>query len=136
MSLNNIYDIAGSSLSAQTLRLNTVASNMANAESVGETPGQAYKARRPVFSELLDQEMNSAGSKVSISEVMESTAEPLMRYEPDNPLANDEGYVFYPDINLVEEMADMMSATRSYQTSVEVMNNARRMHERLLSLGQ
>ena len=136
MSLNNIYDIAGSSLSAQTLRLNTVASNMANAESVGETPEQAYKARRPVFSELLDQEMNAAGSKVAISEVMESTAEPLMRYEPDNPLASDEGYVFYPDINLVEEMADMMSATRSYQTSVEVMNNARRMHERLLSLGQ
>ena len=136
MSLNRIYDIAGSSLSAQTLRLNTVASNMANAESVGETPGQAYKARRPVFSELLDQEMNSTGSKVSISEVMESTAEPLMRYEPDNPLANNEGYVFYPDINLVEEMADMMSATRSYQTSVEVMNNTRRMHERLLSLGQ
>ncbi len=136
MSLNRIYDIAGSSLSAQTLRLNTVASNMANAESVGETPEQAYKARRPVFSELLDQEMNAAGSKVSISEVMESTAEPLMRFEPDNPLANQDGYVFYPDINLVEEMADMMSATRSYQTSVEVMNNARRMQERLLSLGQ
>lgn len=136
MSINNIYDIAGSSLSAQTLRLNTVASNMANAESVGATPDQAYKARRPVFSELLGQEMNAAGSQVSVSQVMESQSEPLMRYEPDNPLANDQGYVFYPDINLVEEMADMMSATRSYQTSVEVMNNARRMHERLLSLGQ
>ena len=136
MSLNRIYDIAGSSLSAQTLRLNTVASNMANAESVGATPGETYKARRPVFSELLDREKSHIGSQVSVSVVQESTEEPLMRFEPNNPLANDDGYVFYPNINMVEEMADMMSATQSYQTSVEVMSNARRMQERLLSLGR
>lgn len=136
MSLNRIYDIAGSSLSAQTLRLNTVASNMANAESVGATPEDTYKARRPVFSELLDREKSHIGSQVEVSSVQESTAEPLMRYEPSNPLANDDGYVFYPDVNLVEEMADMMSATQGYQTSVEVMSNARRMQERLLSLGR
>ena len=136
MSLNRIYDIAGSGLSAQTLRLNTVASNMANAESVGSTPTETYKARRPVFSELLDQEKNHLGSQVQVSQVMESSAEPLMRYEPNNPLANEDGNVFYPNINLVEEMADMMSATQSYQTSVEVMSNARRMQERLLSLGR
>ena len=136
MSLNRIYDIAGSSLSAQTLRLNTVASNMANAESVGATVEETYKARRPVFSELLDREKSHIGSQVEVSRVMESTAEPLMRYEPDNPLANEDGNVFYPNVNLVEEMADMMSATQSYQTSVEVMSNARRMQERLLSLGR
>ena len=136
MSLNRIYDIAGSSLSAQTLRLNTVASNMANAESVGATPEETYKARRPVFSELLDREKSHIGSQVEVSSVQESTAEALMRYEPANPLANDDGYVFYPNVNLVEEMADMMSATQGYQTSVEVMSNARRMQERLLSLGR
>ena len=136
MSLNRIYDIAGSAMSAQTLRLNTVASNMANAESVSGTPEGTYKARRPVFSELLDREKGYIGSQVQVSEVQQSTADPLQRYEPANPLANDEGYVFYPDINPVEEMADMMSATQSYQTSVEVMNNARRMQESLLSLGQ
>ena len=136
MSLNRIYDIAGSSLSAQTLRLNTVASNMANAESVGATPEDTYKARRPVFSELLDREKSHIGSQVQVSSVQESAAEPLMRYEPSNPLSDDDGYVFYPNVNLVEEMADMMSATQSYQTSVEVMSNARRMQERLLSLGR
>ena len=136
MSLNRIYDIAGSSMSAQTLRLNTVASNMANAESVGATPEETYKARRPVFSELLDREKSHIGSQVQVSRVQQSAAEPLMRYEPANPLADDEGYVFYPNVNLVEEMADMMSATQSYQTSVEVMSNARRMQERLLSLGR
>ncbi|MGI9274055.1 MAG: flagellar basal body rod protein FlgC [Endozoicomonas sp.] len=136
MSLNRIYDIAGSSLSAQTLRLNTIASNMANAETAAASPQEAYKARRPVFSELLERSQSEIGSQVSVDQVMQSTADPLLRYEPDNPLANDEGYVYYPNVNVVEEMADMMSATRSYQTSVEVMANARSMQEKLLSLGR
>lgn len=136
MSLSSIYDIAGSSMTAQTLRLNTIASNMANAETVAGTPEQVYKARRPVFSEILKQAGSETSSRVEVSRIIESQASPLMRYEPNNPLANDEGNVFYPDINMVKEMADMMSATRSYQTSVEMMSNARRMHQRLLSLGQ
>ncbi len=136
MSLNQIFDIAGSGMSAQTLRLNTVASNMANAESAGRTPEEAYKARRPVFSEVFSDVKSQIGSQVEISDVLESDDEPLMRYEPNNPMANEDGNVFYPNINIVEEMADMMSASRSYQTSVEVMNNARRMQERLLTLGQ
>ena len=123
-------------MSAQSLRLNTVASNMANAETVASTAAETYKARRPVFAEVFDSAQSEIGSSVSVKEVMESTAEPLMRFEPDNPLANEEGYVFYPDINVVEEMADMMSATRNYQTNVEVMASARQMHERLLTLGQ
>lgn len=136
MSLSSIYDIAGSSMSAQTLRLNAVASNMANAETVASSPAETYKARRPVFSEVLSSAESEIGSQVEVAQVLESGSDPLMRFEPDNPLANDEGYVYYPDINVVAEMADMMSATRNYQTSVEVMANARKMHERLLTLGQ
>ena len=120
---------------------------MANAETAAASAEDVYKARRPVFSEVLNNARNtmgqsagsqgkSAGSQVQVSQVLQSTAEPLMRYEPDNPLANEAGHVFYPDINVVAEMADMMSATRNYQTSIEVMSNARRMQERLLSLGQ
>ena len=136
MSLNTIYDIAGSSLNAQTLRLNTIASNMANAETAAASPDQVYRARRPVFSEVMQSAQMELGSQVEVSQVMQSQAAPLMRYEPDNPLANEEGHVFYPNVNVVAEMADMMSATRNYQTSVEVMSNARRMQERLLTLGQ
>ena len=136
MSLNTIYDIAGSSLNAQTLRLNTIASNMANAETAAASPDQVYRARRPVFSEVMQSAQMELGSQVEVSQVMQSQADPLMRYEPDNPLANEEGHVFYPNVNVVAEMADMMSATRNYQTSVEVMSNARRMQERLLTLGQ
>ncbi|MET4694723.1 flagellar basal body rod protein FlgC [Endozoicomonas lisbonensis] len=136
MSLNTIYDIAGSSLNAQTLRLNTIASNMANAETAAASPDQVYRARRPVFSEVMQSAQMELGSQVEVSQVMQSQADPLMRYEPNNPLANEEGHVFYPNVNVVAEMADMMSATRNYQTSVEVMSNARRMQERLLTLGQ
>ncbi|AMO56375.1 flagellar basal body rod protein FlgC [Endozoicomonas montiporae] len=136
MSLNSIYDIAGSSLNAQTLRLNTIASNMANAETAAASPDAVYKARRPVFSEVMRSAQMELGSQVEVREVLQSQADPLMRYEPNNPLANEDGNVFYPNVNVVAEMADMMSATRNYQTSVEVMSNARRMQERLLSLGQ
>ena len=136
MSLNSIYDIAGSSLNAQTLRLNTVASNMANAETASASPDTTYRARRPVFAELMQSAEMELGSQVEVTQVMHSNAEPLMRFEPNNPLANEEGNVYYPNINIVAEMADMMSATRNYQSSVEVMSNARRMQERLLSLGQ
>lgn len=141
MSLNSIYDIAGSSLNAQTLRLNTIASNMANAETAAASPEDVYRARRPVFAEVMQsahmqQGAANLGSEVEVSQVLQSNAEPLMRYEPNNPLADEEGNVFYPNVNVVAEMADMMSATRNYQTSVEVMSNARRMQERLLSLGQ
>ena len=136
MSLNNIYDIAGSSMSAQTLRLNTIASNMANAETASGSVEEVYQARRPVFAEVLNNASMKMGSQVEVSRVLHSNAQPLTRYEPDNPLADEDGNVFYPSVNVVAEMADMMSASRNYQTSVEVMSNARRMQERLLGLGQ
>ena len=144
MSLNNIYDIAGSAMTAQSLPLNTVASNLANAETAGSSPETTYHARRPVFSAVMEQVQDDlltsssldAGYSVQISEIMESDAPLETRYQPDHPLANDEGYVYYPNVNEVEEMADMMSASRSYQTNIELLASASAMQKRLLTLGK
>ena len=135
MSLNRIYDIAGSSLSAQTTRMNTIAGNMANAENVSSTPEDVYKARRPVFAEMVEENLSQYGSRVSVTEIQESNQEPRVSFQPNNPMADDEGNVYFPNVNTIEEMVDMMAATQSYQSSVEMMSNARKMQERLLSLG-
>lgn len=148
MSLANIFQISGSGMSAQTVRLNTIASNIANAESTSSSVDQIYRARQPVFSavkEMVDAngfraanfsgEMNS-GFGVEVKGVVESAAPLQKRYEPHHPSADEEGYVVYPNVNVVEEMADMISASRSFQTNVEVMNNAKQMMQRLLTLGQ
>lgn len=138
MSLANLYSIAGSALNAQTVRLNTIASNLANVSSAGTTPETAYRALRPVFSAMYEKAVGESNSaQVSIDEVFQMPAsDKNRRYEPDSPLANDEGYVYYPDINVIQEMADMLSATRSYQSSMEVMVSARKLQQRLLSLGE
>lgn len=149
MSLSNIFAISGSAMSAQTVRLNTVASNIANADSVASSVDQTYRARKPVFEQMLTQEMrergwnaqggvmeNASGMGVRVTGIIESDAPLQPRYEPDSPMANEEGYVFYPNVNPVEEMADMMSASRSFQTNVEIMNSAKSMMQRMLTLGQ
>lgn len=146
MALSNIFDIAGSGMSAQSVRLNTVSSNIANADSAASSTDQTYRARHPVFSAQLDQAMQSNGAMpsmdtpestgVSVDGIVESQAPLQKRFEPDNPKADKEGYVSYPNVNVVEEMADMISASRSYQTNVEVMNTAKQLMLRVLSLGQ
>ncbi|MEH6564870.1 MAG: flagellar basal body rod protein FlgC [Halopseudomonas sp.] len=146
MSLDKIFDIAGSGMSAQSLRLNTVASNIANAETVSSSVEQTYRARNPVFATIFNAQQSGgaslfsdqqqAGEGVQVLGVVESDAELEPRYEPDHPMANEEGYVFYPNVNVVEEMANMMAASRSYQTNVEVMNTAKTMLQRVLTLGQ
>ncbi len=144
MSLNTIYNIAGSAMTAQSQRLNTVASNLANAESPGSSPETTYHARKPVFSAVMEQVQDDllngssleAGYSVQVSEIIESDAPLETRYQPDHPMANGEGYVYYPNVNEVEEMADMMSASRSYQTSIEVLSSASAMQQRLLTLGK
>jgi len=146
MSLDKVFDIAGSGMSAQSLRLNTVASNIANAETVSSSIDQTYRARNPVFATIFNAEratgaslfsdQQQAGEGVQVLGVVESDAELQPRYEPDHPMANEEGYVFYPNVNVVEEMANMMAASRSYQTNVEVMNTAKTMLQRVLTLGQ
>jgi flagellar basal-body rod protein FlgC len=137
MSSFKIFDIAGSGMSAQSVRLNTTASNLANAESVGGDPNTVYKARHPVF-EAVKAQLSSKdpGSAVKINGIVENQAPAAARYEPGNPLADTNGYVYSPNVNVVEEMTDMISASRSYQNNVEVMNTAKEMMLATLKLGQ
>ncbi len=142
MSFTDIYSIAGSAMNAQTVRLNTVASNLANADSVSANPDDAYKALKPVFATVYGKSqlaMNNdvyPSAEVKIVDVVQSTGEAEKRFEPAHPLANEEGYVYYPGIDVVAEMADMMSATRSFETNVEVLSNVKSMQQGLLKLGQ
>ena len=146
MALMNIFDVAGSAMTAQNLRLNTTASNLANAESVSSNRDETYRARHPVFAARLAEatlsgdpaaagaEQASAG--VMVQGIVESQAPLQMRYEPDHPMADGEGYVAYPNVNVVEEMANMMSASRSFQMNVQMLTSVKSMAERLLSMGQ
>jgi flagellar basal-body rod protein FlgC len=135
MSSFRIFDIAGSALAAQSLRLNTVASNLANADSVSGDAASVYRARMPVFQAQLDA-ANPESAGVSVRGIVESQAEVAKRYEPGHPLADGDGYVYAPNVNAVEEMVNMISASRSYQSSVEVMNTAKELAMRTLSLGK
>jgi len=147
MSLLGVFDIAGSGMSAQSVRLNTTASNLANAESVA-APGEAtYRARYPVFAAELEtaaggqlplpsEEGAAEGSNVQVLGVIESDKPLNIRYEPDHPYADENGYVAYPNVNPVEEMSNMISASRSFQINVEMMNTARTLAERVLSMGR
>lgn len=142
MSINAIFDVAASAMSAQSIRLNTVASNIANADTASSSSDQVYKARVPVFqaiqNQLLDNPsgVQSASSGVRVLGIVESDAELEARYQPDHPLADSDGYVYYPNVNVVEQMADMISASRAFQINAEVMNAAKAMAQRVLNLGQ
>ncbi len=139
MSLFNVFEIAGSAMSAQNVRLNTTASNLANAETVGSTEETTYRARHPVFASVLKAmhgQNDAAGAAVQVVGITESQEPLLQRYAPDNPLANAEGYVYMPNVNPVDEMVNMISASRSYQNNVEVMNTSKQMLLATLRLGQ
>ena len=143
MSSFKIFDIAGSGLSAQSVRLNTVASNLANADSVSGNPATVYRARHPVFeavkaavaSQALGSTDGAANTAVRVKGIVESTATPTERYEPGNPLANADGNVYAPNVNVIEEMTDMISASRAYQNNVEVMNTSKELMLATLKLG-
>jgi flagellar basal-body rod protein FlgC len=141
MSLLNVFDVSGSGMAAQTLRLNATASNIANAESVAKNPEDTYRARYPVFEASVIDRLNSSDESASsaavrVPGIIESDKPLTLRYEPDHPYANEEGYVTYPNVSVVEEMANMISASRSFQINVEVMNTAKTLAERVLTLGQ
>lgn len=137
MSIFNIFTIAGSALDAQSKRLNVVASNLANAESTTSSTGQPYRAREVVFQAIpIGGNQVKYGAGVRVSEVIEDPS-PLKRvYDPKHPAADKQGYVTYPNVNVVEEMVNMISASRSYQNSVDVMNTSKSMLLKLLTLGQ
>lgn len=139
MAFNSIYDIAGSALQAQTARLNTVASNLANADTVAGTDAEAFRAIKPVFGTVyrsVQGNANLTGADVQMLGLVQSDRSIERRLEPGNPLADPDGYVYYSNVNPVEEMADMMSAARSFQTSVDVISRANSMQQGLLRLGQ
>ena len=140
MSLYSIFNVAGSGMAAQSLRLNTVASNLANAESVSGTPEGAYRSREPLFAAVHAQQSGGgsadAGQGVQVLGVTESQAAIPQRYEPGNPLANADGYVYGSNVNPVDELVNMISASRSYQNNVEVMNSTRQLMQKTLDLGK
>ncbi|MEE4637540.1 MAG: flagellar basal body rod protein FlgC [Wenzhouxiangella sp.] len=138
MSLFKIFDIAGSGMSAQSVRLNTTASNLANANSVSTTEDGAYRSRQPLFQAALDQafESNGAAVGVRVLGVMESSAPPQRLFEPGNPLADAEGYIYKSNVNIAEEMANMISASRSFQNNIEVLNTSKDLMLRTLQMGR
>lgn len=144
MSLSNVFGIAGSAMNAQTIRLNTTASNMANADSVSSSLDETYRARKPVFAvqqaDPLAQPDNeagiAAGQGVQVLGIVESDAELRQEYNPAHPMADEEGFVYFPNVNVVEEMADMISASRSFQINTEIMNTAKQMLQQTIRLGQ
>ena len=135
MSLFNVFQIAGSGMLAQGQRLNVVASNLANAESAIGPDGEPYHAKQVIFQALPLSEGNDQSSMVRVAQVVEDPAPLRKLYDPNHPLADGEGYVTMPNVNVVEEMVNMISASRSYQTNVEVMNTAKTLLLKTLTLG-
>ena len=148
MSLTNVFDIAGSGMSAQSVRLNTTASNLANAESASSSVDETYRARKPWFAVMQQEELklnedgqfsgmdDGIGVGVQVLGIVEKDSPLQARFQPDHPMANEDGYVYYPNVNVVEEMTDIMSSCRSYPMNVEVMKTAKQMLTRTLTLGQ
>jgi flagellar basal-body rod protein FlgC len=137
MSNFRIFDIAGSGMSAQNQRLNLVASNLANVDAVSSSIDQTYRARQPVFRTMLDQMNPGATAQgVQMAGVVESQAPLNKEFAPDHPMADGEGYIYKPNVNPVEEMANMIAASRAYQSNVEIVNAARQMMVATLNLGK
>ena len=137
MSLFKVFDVSGSALHAQTMRLNTTASNMANANTVSSSIDKTYRARHPVFAPMLgDTFEQTEGVGVKVLGIVESNAPLKREYNPQHPLSDGEGFISLPNVNMAEEMANMISASRSYQSNIELMNSAKQMMLRTISLGQ
>ncbi len=134
MSLFSIFNIAGSGMTAQAQRLNVVASNLANVDSATGPDGQPYKAKQVVFSTV--PLAGQAGEGVKVSAVVEDTSPMKIVYDPKNPLANAQGYVTMPNVNPVDEMVNMISASRSYQNNVDVLNTSKTLLLKTLTIGQ
>ena len=138
MSLFNVMQISSTGMEAENVRLNTTASNIANANSVSSSYDETYRARHPVFATALQDAMRdqSKGAGVQVKGIVESDAPLNVEYAPNNPMADENGYIYKPNVNVVEEMANMISASRSYQTNVQVADAAKQMLSKTLLLGQ
>lgn len=145
MALYDVFNIAGSSMSAQSVRLNTVASNLANADVVSTNEADVYRSRQPVFSAVMDAlsgsvqqgaENGQSSIPVRVAAIVESKAAARQEYQPEHPMANKQGYIFKSNVNAIEEMANMMAASRSYQNNVEVFNTSKQLLLKTLSMGR
>lgn len=139
MSLYSVFNIAGTGMSAQSVRLNTTASNIANANTVSSSVDKTYRARQPVFAAELtkaakDQQGEAVG--VAVKGIVESDAPLKVEYSPNHPMADEKGYIYKPNVNVMEEMANMISASRTYQTNVQVADAAKQMLSKTLTMGQ
>ena len=134
MSLFNIFDVASSAMAAQSERLNVTASNIANADSVAGPDGQAYRAKQVVF-QAVPPDAGNGPAKVRVAGVVEDNAPGRRVFDPKHPLADGQGYVTMPNVSIVDEMVNMLSASRSHQSSVEVMNTAKSLLQKTLTLG-
>jgi len=134
MSLLNTFNIGASGMSAQSIRLNTISSNIANAESSSGPDGRTYRARQVVFSSV--PSANNPGSGVAVTNVVESNAPLRREFRPGHPKADNNGYIDMPNVNPVEEMVDMISASRAYQTNVQMVNVTRQLVLATLDLGK
>lgn len=135
MSSLPIFDVAGSALSAQSVRINTIASNLANADSVGSTADTAYKPLEPTFESVPLRDATGL-SAVAVTRVDPQDKPALQRYEPGHPMADAQGYVYAPDIDPVAQMVNLISASRGYQANVEVLNSARELALATLTIGR
>lgn len=135
MAAFSIFDIAGSGMTAQALRLNVTASNLANVDDVAGSPDGVYRARHPMF-RARPMDFDSTLAAVSVLGVVEGQGEPVSRYQPGHPLADSSGMIYATNVNAIEEMANMISASKSYQSNLEVVNTAKELMLRTLTLGQ
>jgi flagellar basal-body rod protein FlgC len=138
MSLFNVFNITGSGMSAQSMRLNTTASNIANADSVSSSVDETYRARHPVFAAAMQKAAAGQDSSVGVQVlgVVESNKPLNVEYSPEHPMADKDGFIYKPNVNVIEEMTNMISASRSYQTNVQLAESAKNMLNKTLTLGQ
>ena len=138
MSLFNVFDISATGMSAQSVRLNTTASNIANADSVSSSIDQTYRARHPVFA--AEMQKAAAGQSesvgVKVMGIVESNKPLNIEHAPDHPMADENGYIYKPNVNVIEEMTNMISASRSYQTNIQLAESAKNMLNKTIMLGQ
>lgn len=139
-SLFNVFDISGSAMSAQSVRLNTTASNLSNANSVSSSVDETYRSRQPVFAAEMSRAQNNMDNKenvgVKVLGIVESDKPLQVEFNPNHPMADKNGYIYKPNVNVMEEMANMISASRSYQTNIQIADAAKKMLSRTLRLGQ
>lgn len=140
MSLGSVFDIAGSALTAETARLTTSASNMSNANVESGNVDDVYRVKYPIFKTVQENATQWMGDQINAGVQLKgtyvSTADPIKRYQPNNPQADANGFIYTPNVNYVDEMANVISASRSYQMNIELVNNAKQLIQRTLQLGE